>query len=1314
MADYKTKYEKYRPYVKFIKKYRVVSNAATGSSVDANANVENKNVTTCTGELPKADFIGTNRLLMSDKLIELYGEDMSEEYLRQLDTHEIYKHDETQPILPYCVSITMYPFLFKGMKEIGGISGPPKNLQSFCGSFINLVFAIAAQFAGAVSTPEFLTYMDYFIRLEYGDEYYKRPQKVVDLSTKKRSVDDIITQYWQQIVYSLCQPAAARNYQCVREDTTQLWTPDGFKYLSELKEGDECYVWKDGEIKIDTINHLNVYEYDDEMIQFSGNNYQQTVTPNHRVVYKKTDGSNTYAIKEASELYNHSKLSLPICGTNNFEDYPMNDDMLRVCTYALTDGSLTKPSDDAHKHAHTTLTYYMSPNRSGYQEVITGLTNLGIGFRVAESTCNNFGKVNVVTVPPIEASSICNALENTKKRMPGFYKQLSQRQAQLVLDCWSKSDGQKLRSLKENTRLKLQCDNMEIADTLQHVCMLAGTGSTISVERTGVISDDSKTYNNTIYVNTFSRDCKRVSEYNKVHYKGRVWCPSTDTGIVIFREENNTPYISGNSVFWNLAYFDKPYFEGIFEDFVFPDGSAPCFESTMWLQKRFMKWFNQERLRRILTFPVETVNLLNQIDEKGEPYFVDDDFADFTAEMWAEGHSFFLYTSNSVDSLASCCFSKDTEVLWKTSYDGVHCTTLEELHNLKWEPYKKNLKIFHNGFWVNGKTIKLPKRAMYKVVTSNNKTIYMTDNHINMTLDGEKPTIKLTTDDYLAFNSNSLESIPENDEYLSYEQGFIVGAFLGDGSFGARIKGMIYETNFSINANKYEAVIDNLSKVVQQMQLENMPRLSKVYNNVYPLRIASKKLVSFIQKWTAWEEGTYAYNKKLNLNCLLQSKEFRQGILDGWYNTDGGNSNRCYTASSELAKDMEILITSLGLNSIVNVNDRTDEEVIIRGEEFKRNYPLYCIRWYEPCQKSKLNNVYIWKNNTQYFKITSIEKVDYDESVYCIERREPNDPYFTLPNGLITHNCRLRNELQDNTFSYTLGAGGVSTGSKCVITINFNRLVQNTFKTPKEYKTNPEKLDSVIRNQVQKIHKYLIAYNDNLKDNLNSGLMPVYDAGYISMDKQFLTIGINGLVEGAEYLGIEISPNDEYFDYCTLCLKPIYEENKNAKTEDLMFNTEYVPAENLGVKNAKWDKEAGYFSPRDCYNSYFFKPEDDTVSILDKLILHGEKTTRWLDGGSACHINLSEHLSKEQYKKLMLNAVKTGASYITFNVPNTICNDCGHISKHKFDKCPRCSSENIDWATRIIGYLKMVSKFSEQRQIEASHRYYADGSSEIQ
>ena len=301
--------------------------------------------------------------------------------------------------------------------------------------------------------------------------------------------------------------------------------------------------------------------------------------------------------------------------------------------------------------------------------------------------------------------------------------------------------------------------------------------------------------------------------------------------------------------------------------------------------------------------------------------------------------------------------------------------------------------------------------------------------------------------------------------------------------------------------------------------------------------------------------------------------------------------------------------------------------------------------------------------------------------------------------------CRLRNELQDNTISYTLGAGGVSTGSKCVISINVNRLVQDAV-----WDTPLRDVMDRMEIQIEKIHKYLIAFNEILKERLAAGLLPVYDAGYIALDKQYLTIGVNGLVEGAEALNIPVeADNPEYVAYVDAVLSPIYAANRAARTSELMFNTEMVPAEGLGVKNAAWDKESKLYVPRDCYNSYFFVVEDPTVNVLDKLRFHGKAFTRYLDGGSACHINLDEHLTKEQYLLLLDAAIRTGCNYLTFNVPNTLCNSCGYISKHRLDVCPKCGSRDLDYATRIIGYLKLISRFAHDRQIEANKRHYSHG-----
>ncbi|MBQ3742477.1 MAG: anaerobic ribonucleoside-triphosphate reductase [Bacteroidales bacterium] len=602
-----------RDRLNFLIDYCSASNPATGSKYDANANVEKKNIATLIGELPKASFIRLNRRLLTDRIREMYGKELSDRYLDLLNKHFIYKNDETS-LANYCASITMYPWLLQGTLPLGGNSTPPTNLKSFCGGFVNLVFIVSSMLSGACATPEFLMYMNYFIELEYGQDYYQRADEVVDLSSKKRTIDKMITDCFEQIVYSINQPTGARNFQ---------------------------------------------------------------------------------------------------------------------------------------------------------------------------------------------------------------------------------------------------------------------------------------------------------------------------------------------SVFWNISYYDRFYFESIFGDFVFPDGSRPHWESLSWLQKRFMTWFNAERLKTILTFPVETMALLTKDGDARDP-----EYADWTAKMYSEGHSFFTYMSDNADSLASC--------------------------------------------------------------------------------------------------------------------------------------------------------------------------------------------------------------------------------------------------------------------------------------------------------------------------------------------------------------CRLRNEIQDNGFSYTLGAGGVSTGSKSVLTINLNRCVQHAFKKGIPYM---EFLEDVV----DLMHKVQLAYNANLADLQAKGMLPLFDAGFINLSRQYLTIGVNGLVEAAEFLGIRITDNPDYVAFVQGVLGMIERLNKKYRSKDVMFNCEMIPAENVGVKHAKWDREDGYIVPRDCYNSYFYIVEDENTNILDKFRLHGSKYIEHLTGGSALHMNLEEHLSQTQYRQLLRVAAREGCNYFTYNIPNTICNTCGHIDKRYLHECPKCGSHDIDYATRIIGYMKRVSSFSQPRQKEAARRFYYNG-----
>lgn len=327
--------------------------------------------------------------------------------------------------------------------------------------------------------------------------------------------------------------------------------------------------------------------------------------------------------------------------------------------------------------------------------------------------------------------------------------------------------------------------------------------------------------------------------------------------------------------------------------------------------------------------------------------------------------------------------------------------------------------------------------------------------------------------------------------------------------------------------------------------------------------------------------------------------------------------------------------------------------------------------------------------------------------------------------------CRLRNELAENTFNPTSGLTGVMTGSANVITLNINRITQDYFRTvDTNYFGNSgilyqditeediEGFKKYIIDILERVYKYHIAFKTMLYDLEDKGMFAASNGGYIHISKLYSTIGINGLNEAARFLGLEVGNNPEYIEFLQLILGTIKEENKKHSIHDkkrpFLFNSEVVPAEGLGGKNYNWDKEDGYWVPDDenLYNSYFYDAHDDT-SVLDKFILHGRQTYQFTDGGSAAHINLEDHLSKEQYLKLIDFAIANGTNYFTFNIPNSKCDDCGYITKHPITECPKCHSHNITQYTRVIGYLRPIKSFGKDRQIEAAKRTYSDGRSEI-
>lgn len=350
--------------------------------------------------------------------------------------------------------------------------------------------------------------------------------------------------------------------------------------------------------------------------------------------------------------------------------------------------------------------------------------------------------------------------------------------------------------------------------------------------------------------------------------------------------------------------------------------------------------------------------------------------------------------------------------------------------------------------------------------------------------------------------------------------------------------------------------------------------------------------------------------------------------------------------------------------------------------------------------------------------------IDQEYKDFCAEMYAEGHSFFTYISDSadsLASCCRLRNELAENTFSPTSGLTGVMTGSCNVITLNINRIVQDWYReikaaqdgtwTDENFKLKRALFERYLIDILDRVYKYHIAFKTLLYEQEERGMFAPSTGGYIFMAKLYSTVGINGLNEAAEFLGLTVGNNPEYISFLQLILGTIKRQNKehsiNDKRRPFLFNSEVVPAEGLGGKNYKWDKEDGYWVPEDrnLYNSYFYNAHDDT-DIIDKFILHGRQTYQFTDGGSALHCNLQDHLSKEQYLKLIDIAIAEGTSYFTFNIPNTKCEECGHIVKKPIKACPKCGSTHVTPYTRVIGYLRPVTAFGADRQVEAEKRVY--------
>lgn len=760
----------------------------------------------------------------------------------------------------------------------------------------------------------------------------------------------------------------------------------------------------------------------------------------------------------------------------------------------------------------------------------------------------------------------------------------------------------------------------------------------------------------------------------------------------------NQPYLRGGiqSAFTNFTIFDQPYLEALFGGKEFPDGTfiIDYIDEIKEYQKSFMKVLSNVRKENMMTFPVMTFALLRQNGK-----FVDEDFAKWCCRHnmeWADSN---IFVSEDVTSLSNCCFSGSQQTLTKSS-DGVNFMSFKELYDSPYNQSKRNFTIFHNGNWVKGKPIRVPARPFYKITTSNKKEIIVTDNHINPTLRGDIATSDLTTDDYLLFNTKALNAPHETDEKLSYEQGYLVGMYLGDGSMQNEDDTHTTTINLSLNEQKYNSTIAILSKAIDNSNI----KLGKIYHNVYPIYIRDNSVAEFIRRFVS---GKYCFEKTLNMDCLLQSAEFRRGILDGYYMTDGGNSNRIYTTSPKLAEDIECLCASLGMNTVIDISDRTGENnVVIRGKAYNRNHPVYCIRWYETYRRNQ-KNTYKWKNNSIYFKIDSIEKVESDDKwAYCFEMEDENEPYFTLPNGIITHNCRLKSNIKELGYFNSIGGTALEVGSVKVNTINLARIA---------YESNSEEeyLES-LKQQVIICAKTLDVIRDIMRRNTEKGLLPNYSLGIINMKSQYNTIGIIGIYEALQRFGYTYKDEfdytyykDEGVEFAKKILGAITEtKDEFAKDKDYMINIEQVPGERAAAVLMDKDK---LFFPNESYDLPLYGNQWIPLGVkttIEEKVRVSAILDKACSGGSIVHINISSPFTDFDEAWHVMNYVAdSGVNYFAFNLRISACDN-----NHGFfgDTCPECGHPVETTYQRIVGFLTPTKTYSKERKKEFAMRDWFD------
>lgn len=747
----------------------------------------------------------------------------------------------------------------------------------------------------------------------------------------------------------------------------------------------------------------------------------------------------------------------------------------------------------------------------------------------------------------------------------------------------------------------------------------------------------------------------------------------------------NQPFLRiDQCAFTNVSIFDRPYLESLFGTVQFPDGEFAMdhIEELIEFQKMFMEVVSETRETNMFTFPVLTFSLLYK-DGK----FQDEEFARWASKhniRWSDSN---FFVSDNVGVLSNCPVAGSTKILYWSERIGKWCSApIKEVYSNMLRDGRDSIIVLSNGKEIRCKINKFMDKPKYRIKLVNGAEIVTTENHLNKTLKDEYiPSKELTTEDYLPFSM----TVYEKTKNMTYEDGRVIGMFLGDGSFNGET-GVCFSLNYETKMDAVEFVRDYCTKHFNA-RIREEKCVSEISGkescvNVY---VISKYLVGLIRQFVS---GNNALDKRINLDALSCSIEFRQGILDGLYETDGGNSNRIYTSSSKLRDTLVTMLSTMGMCATISEDNREGG----LGENTN-----YTIRFYTPSGRTSYKDFYVIKDNMMWFRIKDIQEVNNMDNSYCLEVIDDVEPIFMLANGIHTHNCRLLSDTSKlNAFINSIGGTALSVGSCRVSTINLARIAY-------ESNFDKDKYIEILKERVLLDCKALSSMRHIIKRNIEKGLLPNYQDGAVELDKQFCTIGGIGIYEVMDMFGLinedefgNKSYSDEAIEFTIKILDTMNDVKDNFKC-DFTFNIEMIPAENCaGVMCTA--NNLLYEDNKYSILSNQWLPLTEKCTIQEKCKL-GSLFDKKCGGGCIAHIDIENRFPNEETAWDVLNYVASmGVIYFAFTTKISVCEH-----KHAFigsKTCPICGEPIADTYARVVGFYTPVSSYQKIRKKEFDNR----------